>query len=121
MTYIFQCRDPQMTQTRAELIEFIKKALQSTNVPDQVAGPFVEMVRFVSDDRDIIMTGKICHLVAKVIEDQQRFDKNLLIRGFLSKNWLQAIAHYTKVQIASKSSLLVSSLWKKYFFPVWNQ
>ena len=44
-----------------------------------------------------------------------------MLWGFLRSKWRQAIKHHTKVRTNSKSALLVSSLWKTYFFPIWNQ
>ena len=44
-----------------------------------------------------------------------------MLRGCLSSKWHKAIEHHTKVQTSSKSAQLVSSLWKMYFFPIWNQ
>ena len=60
-------------------------------------------------------------MVAEAIADQQKIGKHLMLRGFLSSIWRQAIDHHTKVRINSKSTLLVSSFWKTYFFPIWNQ
>ena len=53
LTHLFQCRASQMVQIREKSIAVMKKALQSTNVPTQVAGPFLEMVQCVSDYRDM--------------------------------------------------------------------
>ena len=50
-----------------------------------------------------------------------RKGKHLMLRGFLSSKWHKAIEHHTNVQTSSKSAQLISSLWKTYFFPIWNQ
>ena len=121
LLHLFQCKDPQMEKTRTESIAIMKKILQSTNVPKQVAGPFLEMVHSLSTDKDITVTCHTCPMVAEAIEDQRQIGKYLMLRVFLSSKWHHAIKHHTKVQTNSKSALLVSSLWKTYFFPIWNQ
>ena len=90
----------------------MEKILQSTNVPKQVAEPFVEMVRSLSADKDFKIPCNTCPMVAEAIEDQQQIGKHLMIRGFLSSKWHKAIEHHTKVQTSSKSAQLISSLWK---------
>ena len=97
------------------------KILQSTNIPKQVAGTFVEMVHSLSTDKDITGTCHTCPMVAEAIEDQQTIGRYLMLQGFLSSKWRQAIKHHTKVRTNSKSALLVSSLWKTYFLTIWNQ
>ena len=67
LLHLFQCRDPQMEKTRTESIAIMKKILQSTNVPTQVAGPFVEMVQGLSDDKDVTLTCQTCPIVAEAI------------------------------------------------------
>ena len=118
LTHLFQCKAPKVVKVREESIAVMKKVLQSTNAPSQMTGPFLELVQNVSGDNDVTLTGQICPVVSEAIADQQKIGKHLMIRGFLSKNWHQAIEHHTKVRINSKSTLLVSSLWKKYFFPI---
>ena len=44
-----------------------------------------------------------------------------MLWGFLINKWHKAIEHHTKVRTSIKSALLVSSLWKMYFFSIWNQ
>ena len=44
-----------------------------------------------------------------------------MLRVFLRPKWQRSISHYTKVRGASKSSMLVTVLWKKYFFLIWHQ
>ena len=41
--------------------------------------------------------------------------------GFSEQQMAQAIEHHTKVRTSSKSAQLISSLWKTFFFPIWNQ
>ena len=120
LLHLFQCRYPQMEKTRTENIATMKKILQSTSVPTKVAGPFLEMVQSLSDDKDVTLTCQTCPMVVEAIADQQKIGKYLMLRVFLSSKWRQAIGHHTKVRINSKSALLVSSLWKTYFFPIWN-
>ena len=120
LLHLFQCRDPQMEKTRTESIAIMTKILQSTNVPKHVAGTFVEMVHSLSTDKDITLTSQKCPMVEEAIEDQQKLGKYLLLWVLLSSKWSQAIKHHTKVRTNSKSALLVSSLWKTYFLPIWN-
>ena len=80
-----------------ENIELMTKILQSTNVPKQVAEPFVEMVHSLSTDKGITVTCHTCPMVAEAIEDQQQIGKYLMLWGFLSIKWRKAIKHHTKV------------------------
>ena len=81
----------------------------------------MEMVRSLSADKDFQMPCHTCPKVAEAIEDQHHIGKHLMLRGFLSSKWRKAIEHHTKVQASSKSAQLISSLWKTYFLPIWNQ
>ena len=99
----------------------MEKALQSTNVPKQVTEPFVEMIRSISADTDFQIPCHTCPKVAEAIDDQHRIGKHLMLRGFVSNKCRTAIEHHTKVRASSKSAQLISSLWKTYFLPIWNQ
>ena len=100
-----------MEKTRRESITVMEKALRSTNVPNQVTEPFVEMIRNISADTDLQIPGHTCPKVAEAIEDQRHIGKHLMLRGFLSSKWRKAIEHHTKVRASSKSAQLISSLY----------
>ena len=104
-----------------ESITVMEKILRSTNVPKQVAEPFVEMVRRLSADKNFNIPCQTCPKVAEAIEDQHQIGKHLMLRGFLSSKWRKAIEHHTKVRARSKSAQLISSQWNTYFFPIRNQ
>ena len=71
LTHIFQCKESQMASTRQESIEVMKKTLQGTNGPDQVMGPYLEMIQSISNDREVELTGNICLIVAEAVEDKK--------------------------------------------------
>ena len=79
------------------------------------------MIRSISADTDLQIPCHTCPKVAEAIEDQHQIVKHLMLRGFLSSKWRKAIEHHTKVRTSSKSAKLISSLWKTFFFPIWNQ
>ena len=76
-----------MEKTRTESIAIMKKILQSTNVPTQVAGTFLELVQDFSGEKDVTLTGQICSMVAEAISDQHKIGKHLMLLGFLSSKW----------------------------------
>ena len=71
-----------MEKTRLESIAVMEKNLRSTNVPQQLAEPFVEMVRSLSADKDFTIPNHTCPMVAAAIEDQQQIGKNLSLGIF---------------------------------------
>ena len=81
----------------------------------------MEMVRSLSADKDFKIPCHICPKVAESIKDQHQIGKHLMLRGFLSSKWRKAIENHKKVRASSKSAQLISSLWKTYFLPIWNQ
>ena len=99
----------------------VKKTLQGIRRPDQVARPFVEALKFLSEGKDIIITGKVGNQVAAAIEDQRRIGQHLMLGGILSKKWQEAIAEHTKERVGSKMGHLVKVIWKQVFKPMWNQ
>ena len=56
-----------------------KKTLQGIRCPDQVALPFVEALKCISEGRDITITGRVGHHVAAAIEDQRRIGQHLML------------------------------------------
>ena len=99
----------------------VKKTLQRIRCPDQVARPFVEALKCLSEGRDIIITGKVGNQFAAAIEDQRRIGQHIMLRGILSRKWQDAIAAYTKERVGSKAGHLVKVIWKQVFKPMWNQ
>ena len=82
LTHIFQCKNLQMTQTRAECIEVIKKAFQITNFPAKVAGPFLEMAQCLSNNRDRIMREKICLWLLRPLRTNKGWANIYCLEGF---------------------------------------
>ena len=85
-------------------IALMQKILQGTNLPKQVADPFVETVQSLSTDKGITVTCHTCPMVAEAIENQRQIGKYLMLQGFMSSKWRKAIEHHTKVQKSSKSA-----------------
>ena len=85
----------------------VKKTLQGIRCPDQVARPFVEALKCLSEGRDITITGKVGNQFAAAIEDQRRIGQHLMLRGILSRKWKDAIAAYVKERVRSKAGHLV--------------
>ena len=81
----------------------------------------MEVIHSIVEDRDVEIDNQVCPTVVMAIRDQERLGKALLLRGFLSNKWRIAMEKYTKVRVDSKISLLVTVLWKKLYFSVWNQ
>ena len=79
------------------------------------------MVHSLINDKGFTVPCHTCPMVAEAIKDQHQIGKHLMLCGFLSNKWCKAIEHHTKMRTSSKSAQLVSSLWKMYFFPIWNQ
>ena len=99
----------------------IRKTLTVTKCPPQILYPFMEMIHSIVEDRGVEIDNKVCPTVVMAIRDQERMGKALLLRGFLSTKWRTAMEKYTKERVDSKISLLITVLWKKLYFSVWNQ
>ena len=91
-----------MCKKRQEGLDKVKKTLQGIRCPDQVARPFVEALKCMSEGKYITITGRVGHHVAAAIEDQRRIGQHLMLRGILSKKWQDAIAEHTKKEFEVK-------------------
>ena len=68
-----------MRKTRQEGLDMVRKTLQGIRCPAQVAWPFVEALKCISDGKDITITGRVCHHVAAAIEDQRRMGQHIML------------------------------------------
>ena len=88
--------------------------------PKQVMEPFFEEIRGAMEGEETHHPQKLFREVLDAIEDQTRFGRNLMIRGFFSKKWTDAISNYTNKWVQSKATALVKVLWNQLYIPVWN-
>ena len=58
--------------------------------------------------------------IVKAIEDQWRMGMNLMLFGFLRKNWKFAMSKFTTERVQSKLNALVRVIWKQLFGTVWS-
>ena len=65
--------------------------------------------------------GKTTPLVTKAIIAQQRLGGEFLLRGYLSKDWVTAMAHHADDKPDQRMSHLLVGLWKHIFEAAWGK
>ena len=59
LEHIFQCANKQMSKVRQDGLDMVKKTLQGIRCPDQVARPFVDALKCLSEGKDITITDRV--------------------------------------------------------------
>jgi hypothetical protein len=119
--HIFQCKNKDMKQTRETAFKLLAKYYHEHNIPGMVYVPFIKLCRSVCEDQSFTAPGPHHRTVEAAIKSQQTLGGEFLLRGYLTKEWLQAIMHFDRNKPEQRLTHLYKGLWKILFASMWEQ
>jgi hypothetical protein len=111
--HMFQCHNPDIARARSKCLTTFIQHMQMKNVPPDIIAAIIEITSATFEQR----TPNLDYTIPT---SQQMIGYELLTRGFLTKQWLTAIMHFTQDKPEQKLKSILQGLWLHVMEPMWE-
>ena len=86
-----------------------------------VYAPFIKLCQSTCNDKPTKARGPVHRMVENAISAQCDLGHDIFLRGYLAKEWLDAIKHFQQDKPEEKFIHRYLGLWRSLFAAVWEQ
>jgi ribonuclease HI len=119
--HMFQCTHPKAEQARVEAFRLMERYYHQHGIPATVYMPFLKLCWAECERTELDVYGRQPPIVRQAIDSQIMLGGEFLLRGYISKKWLEAIHFYSKDKSDQKMNHLYLGLWTILMPAVWEQ
>ena len=119
--HMYQCSNVPRRETRDEAFKLLEKYYHHHDIPALVYVPFVRLCWLACEDAELKLTGTVLPEITKAVENQSRLGGEFLLRGYLTRDWLDALIIHSSKHPEQKLNHLYRGLWITLFKTIWEK
>lgn len=116
--HLFHCTHPKMRAILIDRMQALEKYMTKARLPRAFSQPFNTFLQAYLDGND--PPDIEAPLAQEAFQSQTDIGQDLLIRGFLSKEWLHLLAHTGHNRPDNVLTNIIRFLWNDLIRPIWD-
>ncbi|KAL7552549.1 hypothetical protein ACHAWF_016169 [Thalassiosira exigua] len=119
--HMLRCPNPHMKRKREEVIEQLRKKGLEDKIPKKIVKAVVDIITKYFNGEENYILPHYDQEIKAAIWQQEHLGMKFFLRGFIAREWEEAIASTGSTKPHRKLDKLLSLIWKEVTEPLWLQ